>query len=209
MIITFDLFEWWTPSRYWPGAGLHPQICRAARHRSNWRWMVRAEWSESACGASGTLRPLVADRGRRQVVMCLWADIGSAGSGSGRASGCGWSAGRTPSSYGQSVLRSHRSWWGCRGPQRTDCYSCQPHAQDCWCCCCSRWMTQSPRHPGLAQGREDELCSAVWLEAPGGHSPHHHSCAAVSCFQSTYDDTESISDEFPLCFVVTRPTRWS
>lgn len=47
------------PPDTWPGAGLHPQICRAARYHSNWRWVGRAEWSESACGALARLRDSV------------------------------------------------------------------------------------------------------------------------------------------------------
>lgn len=47
------------PPDTWPGAGLHPQIRRAARYHSNWRWMGRAEWSESACGALAGLRDSV------------------------------------------------------------------------------------------------------------------------------------------------------
>lgn len=41
----------------------------------------------------------------------------------------------------------------------------------------------SPKHPDLVQGREDELRSAFWLEAPGGYSPHHHRCAVASCIK--------------------------
>lgn len=47
------------PPDTWPGAGLHPQICRAARYHSNWRWVGRAEWSESACDALMCLRDSV------------------------------------------------------------------------------------------------------------------------------------------------------
>lgn len=42
-------------------------------------------------------------------------------------------------------------------------------------------IPQSPRHPGLAQGRADDLCSASWAGAPDTPSPHHQHCAAVSC----------------------------
>lgn len=47
------------PPDTWPGVGLHPQICRAARYHSNWRWVGRAEWSESACGVLACLRDSV------------------------------------------------------------------------------------------------------------------------------------------------------
>lgn len=47
------------PPDTWPGAGLHPQLCRTARYHSNWRWVGRAEWSESACDALKGLRDSV------------------------------------------------------------------------------------------------------------------------------------------------------
>lgn len=163
-------------------------------------WEELSEVSAWCSDEPRGLGPPVDDRDTRQVVMCLWGGLGSAGSGSGPASGCGWSAGRRPGSWGRPVLRSRRSWGGCRGPRRTDWCRSRPHALDCWCCCCSRcWMTQSPRHPGLAQEREDaDLCSASSPGAPGGRSPHHRHCAAVSCCQSTYDDSVLISMDF-LC----------
>lgn len=43
-------------------------------------------------------------------------------------------------------------------------------------------VPQSPRHPCLAEETEGDLCSVFWLVAPGGRSPHHHHCAAASCF---------------------------
>lgn len=45
---------------------------------------------------------------------------------------------------------------------------------------CLVFVPQSPRHPGQAQEREDDLHCAFWLEAPGGHSPHPHHFAVVS-----------------------------
>lgn len=132
------------PPDTWPGAGLYPQIWKTVRYHSTWRWVGRAEWSESACDALTCLKnsgPLVADGETYQVVMCLWGGFGTAGSGSGPVSGCGWSAGRTPCLQAQPVLKSPRSRQGCRGPQHTDWCSSQLHVLDCWCC--SRcWMTE-------------------------------------------------------------------
>lgn len=157
------------------------------------------KWISMWCseGPQG-LRPLVAEKDTYHVIMCLWGGLGSAGSGSGPASGCGWSAGRTPGLWGPQVLRSRQSCGDCRGPQHTDWCRSQLHVLDCWCC--SRcWMTQSPRRPGPAQETEGGLCSAFWLGAPGGRSPHHRHCAAVSCCQSTYDDTKSVLTSFFCC----------
>lgn len=69
--------------------------------------------------------------------------LGSADSGSGPVSGCGWSAGMTPW-WAQPVLRSRRRWRGCRGPQHTGWCSSQRLALDCRCCShCWRTETQT------------------------------------------------------------------
>lgn len=116
--------------------------------------------------------------------VCLWADLGTAGSGSGLLSECGWCADRIPGLKGHQDLRFRLNWGDCRGPQHTDCYSSRPHAPDCWYCCWSHcWMTLSPRHLDLALEREDNPCSAFWLGVPGAQSPHLR--AVASYFPST------------------------
>lgn len=97
-------------------------------------------------------------QGQRRFILGLWADFGFAGYRSGPPWGCGWSAGTTAGLPGRPALTRGRGWKDCRDPKRTDS---QLHVPDCWCCCCSRcWMSLSPKHPDLAQGREDELRSA-------------------------------------------------
>lgn len=79
--------------------------------------------------------------------VCLWADLGTAGSGSGLLSECGWCADRIPGLKGHQDLRFRLNWGDCRGPQHTDCYSSRPHAPDCWYCCWSHcWMTEKHQH---------------------------------------------------------------
>lgn len=145
MIITFDLSEWWAPVQI-PDqelVSIHSEAKLWETAVTGDRW-EELSWSESACDALTSLKepgPLAADRETHWVVMCPWGGLGSAGSGSGRVSGCGWCAGRTPCLLVQPVLRSCRSLRGCRVPGRTDWCSSQMHVLECWCC--SRcWMTE-------------------------------------------------------------------
>lgn len=89
--------------------------------------------------------PLVAEqRESRQAVMCPWGGLGSAGSGSGRVSGCGWCAGRTPCLLARPVLRGFPSRPGCRGPWRSGWCSSQMCGLECWCCS-HCWTTEKQK----------------------------------------------------------------
>lgn len=143
MITQLLLLEWlslWLIWRMNPCLDTWPRSCSLVqRRRSNWRQVGRAEWSGSACDALTSLKelaPLVIEqRECHQAVMCPSGDLGSAGSGSGRVSRCGWCAGKTPCSLARPVLRGFPSRLGCRGPWRSGwCSSQMTCGLECWCC---------------------------------------------------------------------------